>query len=534
MCQIYTTSYESHYYFFGGKFHTKNTISAPAPTPGTCEEWKRTLSAPLIGRLLQKSDTLYSSNNQIKIEYKWPTSNVGSVNNAILTKSTIYYDPINKKLRSALGIMSSCNVHQGFCSVGTRTFVWTVPKNVDCAITYPIGTHEMIQHHGDSVNQPRRLEIPDLGLSIHHTFECPKEVASCYSPHAFCAGGIIVVPKNCTINTKRNRLDIMQRSQKDGVQGLILNEATDALITSITNMTNDIHYVECQIQSLLSTVYSLLSRQYPGEIISQVLGGHRAAITTSDLMTEITCEEINGTILHSLRHGDLFATRPLIEYIDSTGTRIVVQLYRDGFVYQNVKFLETYQPGRVLSFRIDEEFVVFDNYTLTHVDSNVHEIVPTLSPIHFSHRTTDYQSFMDEFPKSSSGIEDMNSMLMTLTEVRLHNEQLSQYMQSNLDPSEEADVGYITDKIDAATKNVFLHVISSITSPFINFLVTIALFLACFWGIVLTGIALKHYGFWVLGLVQTKLLHKHDNVIGDVGENVGDNFELRDLQRNDE
>nr|CAB3263323.1 uncharacterized protein LOC108950678 [Phallusia mammillata] len=518
MCQMYKTSYESHFYFFGGKFHTKSTVSSPAPTAGTCEEWHRTQNAPLVGRLIERSDTLWSTMNKVNVEYKWPTKNVGFVNNAVLTKSTIYYDPVNKRMKSALGILSNCNVHKGFCTVGTRTFIWSVPKNVDCATTTPMGIHQMIAHHEADTGKLYRLEIPSLGLSIHQQLQCSQQVTACYSQKAICTGGIILVPMNCTEESLTFRLHTKKPNNSRYV-GLFINEATDAIQDSIENMTSYIHYVECQIQSLLTTVYALLSRQYPGEILSQVLGGQRAAVTVADLMTEITCETINGTIIHNVQYGDFYATRPLIEYTNSRGNRSIGQLYRDGFVYPNVKFVENYVPGRVFSFEVDDSFLVYDNYTLTYVDSKVHYITPTLTPVHEKKKNEkeplDFQSFLDDFPKSNNGFEDLTSMLMTLTEAKLTHDKLTQYIQSNTEPTVEVDSSFLTDKLEAATKNIFLHVISSITSPFLSFVFMIALFLACFWDVALTGWAIKYYEILAVDVFKTSVVTKFSDSVGD-------------------
>nr|XP_018672265.2 uncharacterized protein LOC108950678 [Ciona intestinalis] len=506
-CQTFVSTFHTTYFFFGSKTHSIETVSGIAPSPGSCQEWKHTLNAPNYGPLTKIAGNQYSTTNRVKLEYQWPTSVTKSIYNAQITRAVGYYDPNRKRLRSPMGILSKCDVHHGFCTVGTRTYIWKVPKLIDCPKTKPMGNHALTLHFSDSP-RPYRLEIRELGMSIHSKSTCPPQTTACYSKDALCdAAGLIIVPTNCSAAAwLPSDGRIASRRRNGNPTANMINEVSDTMVESLRNMTSDVHYLECTVQSLLSTLYTLVSRQYPGEALSEILGGRRAAITVGDLMTEITCEKINGTIMLSLKHHKLFATRPLIRYRDATGKPRIGQLYRDGFVYASVKFVEKYNPGRVMSFKILDSFYLFENYTLSHVDPKINYVTPSLTPVQFQHETLDYESLMNEFPESAGGMDDLTSMLATLSQAKLFHNKFYHYLDSNSNPTISADMEYVSSTLDASAKNIFLNVISSITSPAWTCVIMAALTLACFWGVFLTMWVVKVYGaaifFAVRGRVQ--------------------------------
>ena len=147
-----------------------------------------------------------------------------------------------------------------------------------------------------------------------------------------------------------------------------VTENADIIRETLHDLNSDIHYLECQIQSLLSTLYSVLGRQYPGRVLTSLLRRQSAGITVGDVITELVCTPIIVTLVHSLQHGQYFSSRPLILCYDFNGTLQTGQLYRDGNAYPGVKFLESFIPGRVFTFLINGTFYTFQNYTLTHAD----------------------------------------------------------------------------------------------------------------------------------------------------------------------
>ena len=82
---------------------------------------------------------------------------------------------------------------------------------------------------------------------------------------------------------------------------------------TINNLNADIHFLECQIQSIFSTMYSILGKSFPGPVLSALLRRHTAAITIGDVLTELMCIPVNATLLKSLKHGNYFSLRPLVQ-----------------------------------------------------------------------------------------------------------------------------------------------------------------------------------------------------------------------------
>ena len=99
------------------------------------------------------------------------------------------------------------------------------------------------------------------------------------------------------------------------------------MLTSWKKQLNvDIHFMECQIQNLFTTLYSNLGRQYPGQVLSSLLHRRTAEVTTGDIITELACEPTNTIILPSINHGKKFFSRPPVELLDSLGKPIIGQI----------------------------------------------------------------------------------------------------------------------------------------------------------------------------------------------------------------
>ena len=147
-----------------------------------------------------------------------------------------------------------------------------------------------------------------------------------------------------------------------------LTESSDLMREKIRNITSDIHFVECQLQALLTTLFSLVSRQYPRDALSSLTGQRKAAITAGGVLTEITCQTVEGILLQSLKQNEMFSSRPLVEF-NINSTRKIGQIWPDGFLYEEVQFKEKCVLGKLVTFCMNDMFYVFENYTLRHFRS---------------------------------------------------------------------------------------------------------------------------------------------------------------------
>ena len=98
----------------------------------------------------------------------------------------------------------------------------------------------------------------------------------------------------------------------------------------INNLNADIHFFECQIQPIFSTMYSILGKSFPGPVLSALLRRHIATITMGDVLTELTCIPINATFLKSLQNGKYFLFCPFLQYVDHLNATRVGKQYREA------------------------------------------------------------------------------------------------------------------------------------------------------------------------------------------------------------
>ena len=278
---------------------------------------------------------------------------------------------------------------------------------------------------------------------------------------------------------------------------------TDTMQETIKKLNSDLNFQDCQLQSLFTTLSSLVGRQYPGQVLTSLLRKPTAGITVGDMLTEITCINSNVTLLPSLRHGNVFSSRPLVRILGPNSTSQIGQVYRDGNVYVGVRLIENFVPGRIFTFLIHDKFYTFSNYTPIHSDANVYPLSPNLAPINAHYDTIDFQSFTHLFPSSTLGFEDVNSLLQTISETNMMRDQLSSLFQHTDTSTNLYKPSYILDATTSSIQNVFMQLISSISNPFINFLVTTAFVLSLIWSIILTT--------WTLRMCVSLLINKVKN-----------------------
>ena len=152
-------------------------------------------------------------------------------------------------------------------------------------------------------------------------------------------------------------------------------------------------------------------------------------ITVGDVITEIACKDTNVTVLPSLQHGKHFSSRPLVSLDDLNGTSRIGQVLRNGNVYMGVRLIEKFLPRRVLTFLIHGKFYTFQNYTLSHSDSSIYPLSPTLAPVNARYDAIDFQTLTHFFPSSNLGFEDVNSLLQTISETEMIQDQPTNLFQ---------------------------------------------------------------------------------------------------------
>ena len=200
-----------------------------------------------------------------------------------------------------------------------------------------------------------------------------------------------------------------------------LSENADLLQENFRHLDLTVGFLECQIQNLFATVYSILSRQFPGQVLSSLLRRPVAAITTGDILQEIICRPINATSLHSLQFGRHFSSRPVVHYVNSQGNLTLGQIYLDGNIYPGVQFIEKYIPDGVFTLRVANHLYTFQHYSR----SNVYRLSPDLAPVDVHFDASNSEQISSLFLTSELGFEDITSILRTIIDANLIYERLN-------------------------------------------------------------------------------------------------------------
>ncbi|XP_078486318.1 LOW QUALITY PROTEIN: uncharacterized protein LOC144744832 [Ciona intestinalis] len=375
-------------------------------------------------------------------------------------------------------------------SIVTDNSAIMVPENLDCPFTEFLSDDELLLHYNSS-GRLYRLELLNLGISIQRWISCGKYSSVCFPDYSYCDfSGLMFVPYSCKrledldqFETKpanpSNRLVFNASRPEDRY----LNELNAIIQEQAIKTSVDFIYLECQLQNFLAALYSISSRQFPSEVLSAIMGSSRAAITVGDVITEIVCEQINATLRHSLQYKSYFSIRPLVYFTDSNGSLRIGQVMKNDVVYEGVRLVEHYTPGRTFTFRINEQFYLYDNYTLEHSDVHVRSIFPSLTPIAEPVRVYDFVSLAKQFPLSSMGLEDFNAILGSITQSQITTEKINQLLNEDVNETADADPEFIGKSIDKIAKHAFLLGLSAITSPLINAVVSVLQIIAMFWGL---------------------------------------------------
>ena len=144
--------------------------------------------------------------------------------------------------------------------------------------------------------------------------------------------------------------------------------------------------------------------------------------------------------------------------------------------------MESFIPGRVFTFLNNGTFYTFQNCTLTDADSDVYLLPPTLATVNAQYESLNYQSIDQLFPTSSFGFEDVNSLLQSISETNIMKDKLASLFQQSGESSASVQPSYVLDTTNSALKSVFFQMLSSITNPMVDGMISI-IFILLFSGL---------------------------------------------------
>ena len=142
-----------------------------------------------------------------------------------------------------------------------------------------------------------QLEVKTFGINLHSQIRCPPPVHTCFSRNTVCdPSGIVIVPDNCrSVNRlrKAHSATINTRSTANPLHASFVTNSADIMSKTINSLDADIHFLECQVQFIFFTMYSILSKSFPDPGLSALLRRHTAAVAIGDVLTELTCIQVN-------------------------------------------------------------------------------------------------------------------------------------------------------------------------------------------------------------------------------------------------
>ena len=104
--------------------------------------------------------------------------------------------------------ISSCDVRKGFCALGNQILIWTFKQEIWCPLyeKEPVTLKVFTKTSDELSLQPYRLELLELGISIHNFGKCPARIQGCFGQNPYCtdAGFVILSSINCDALTARS------------------------------------------------------------------------------------------------------------------------------------------------------------------------------------------------------------------------------------------------------------------------------------------------------------------------------------------
>ena len=284
-----------------------------------------------------------------------------------------------------------------------------------------------------------RVEIPYRGMSIHRWSLCPHRAVHCFSKKLFCTiNGIYIVFLKCqnlqSLHQKKTILRLKKHLSSKILSEVeypfphsdfFLNEIEDQLNEFALKLNEQNHLLHCQLERTFNILSSTLGKLYPSEILSLALGRPSLAISAGNVITHLTCQPINATVLPTLAFDNetKFSLLPLVEYgRTQDGKSRIGQLVSPNFVVQGKSsYYEHYHPGRTPIFQINSRFVLFENYSLSYSNLPV-----PLTVITDTISVKDFADIHQTVTETHNGLTDLHLLIATIAQIAVDRDKLQQ------------------------------------------------------------------------------------------------------------
>ena len=135
---------------------------------------------------------------------------------------------------------------------------------------------------------------------------------------------------------------------------------------------------------------------------------------------------------------------------------------------------------------------MFLKITLSDIlDHDVKQLTPTLYHPKFQSMPVDYSEALNLFPVHNDQYDDMQNMLLNMSELQQDRNSIREFLLSNGE-SDSSDIDYTGKVFGKIISNIFISVISAITNSILSGIFTVSTFLSLFWSLV-TVMASKHF-----------------------------------------
>ena len=133
------------------------------------------------------------------------------------------------------------------------------------------------------------------GVSMHFQDQCPKYVDRCFRSNIICDhSGFIIETLTC-----KDLVSLPKSQHVSPVRILsfahfasshseeFATENNDLINEAFQYLNVELNFMQCEIESLFATLFHLLGRLYPGQILSTLTGTPTAGKTVGDLIMRI-------------------------------------------------------------------------------------------------------------------------------------------------------------------------------------------------------------------------------------------------------
>ena len=468
----------THFYFFGSKFKETKVVDAAPPGHLICNSWRYTKQTR-DGKLQSSNrGRNYHTDNKVDFEYAWPTAKSGLVRNHYMTNSFLLYDFFADSLSSPVLPMLNCHISVGYCTSHTMTVVWDVTDKGDCPVTQSLGTRDVKLHY--NTTSLYRIEIPSLGISIHHWNRCPVRASHCFPSNLFCTmNGIYLSSFHCR---NLGHLDIAHTSGLRNFSSCLPDSKFSAFLTEVEDQIAEFAFrldeqnrlLHCQLERALGIISTTIGRLFPTEILSLALGKPSFGISSGDVLTELNCFRVMGRVLPSLALDNCkkFSLLPLVEFaLPRVGKPRQGQLVSPNFILQaKPSYYEKYHPGRTLIFKVNNRYILFENYTATHSNLPISRLHVPLSVIEENFTAKDFSAIHEQFAESQNGLTDLHSLLSVISQTAVDRDDVKHAINMlTSTETDDANMSEVATELQTFAHHTLVLALSEITSPFFTF-----------------------------------------------------------------